>query len=234
MRPGVPWSVKGIEPEAREAAKQAARRAGVTLGAWLNQVIMESGTDDINAAIQNYGNLDAASSQPQPPAGTPYMQPNMQPAAFAASPAQPQVDLSPVTEAVRDLVRRIDSNERLLETSLDSLAGRIESSEQLIASGGVGSGADSGMERKVQQLTDRLEAAEKARLPFAKNTGDRLAFQTLEKTMNAVVDHLETVDSQSEQKFAEMRHLLSELADRVDNSEEAKKQIGRASCRERV
>lgn len=223
MRPGVPWSVKGIEPEAREAAKQAARRAGVTLGAWLNQVIMESGTDDINAAIQNYGNLDAASSQPQPPAGTPYMQPNMQPAAFAAAPAQPQVDLSPVTEAVRDLVRRIDSNERLLETSLDSLAGRIESSEQLIASGGVGSGADSGMERKVQQLTDRLEAAEKARLPFAKNTGDRLAFQTLEKTMNAVVDHLETVDSQSEQKFAEMRHLLSELADRVDNSEEAKK-----------
>ncbi len=223
MRPGVPWSVKGIEPEAREAAKQAARRAGVTLGAWLNQVIMESGTDDINAAIQNYGNLDAASSQPQAPAGAPYMQPNMQPAAFAAAPAQPQVDLSPVTEAVRDLVRRIDSNERLLETSLDSLASRIESSEQLIASGGVGAAADSGMERKVQQLTDRLEAAEKARLPFAKNTGDRLAFQTLEKTMNAVVDHLETVDSQSEQKFAEMRHLLSELADRVDNSEEAKK-----------
>ncbi len=223
MRPGVPWSVKGIEPEAREAAKQAARRAGVTLGAWLNQVIMESGTDDINAAIQNYGNLDAASSQPQPPAGAPYMQPSMQPAAYGGPPPQPQVDLSPVTEAVRDLVRRIDSNERLLETSLDSLASRIDSSEQLIASGGVVGAADSGMERKVQQLTDRLEAAEKARLPFAKNTGDRLAFQTLEKTMNAVVDHLETVDSQSEQKFAEMRHLLSELADRVDNSEEANK-----------
>ncbi|MCE7999644.1 MAG: hypothetical protein HEP70_12355 [Rhodobiaceae bacterium] len=223
MRPGVPWSVKGIEPEAREAAKQAARRAGVTLGAWLNQVIMESGTDDINAAIQNYGNLDAAASQPQPSAGAPYMQPSMQPAAYGGAPAQPQVDLSPVTEAVRDLVRRIDSNERLLETSLDSLASRIESSEQLIATGGVGAAGDSGMERKVQQLTDRLEAAEKARLPFAKNTGDRLAFQTLEKTMNAVVDHLETVDSQSEQKFAEMRHLLSELSEKVENSEEAKK-----------
>lgn len=223
MRPGVPWSVKGIEPEAREAAKQAARRAGVTLGAWLNQVIMESGTDDINAAIQNYGNLDSAASQPQPPTGAPYMQPGLQPAAYGGAPAQPQVDLSPVTEAVRDLVRRIDSNERLLETSLDSLASRIESSEQLIASGGLSGTADTGMERKVQQLTDRLEAAEKARLPFAKNTGDRLAFQTLEKTMNAVVDHLETVDSQSEQKFAEMRHLLSELSEKVDNSEEAKK-----------
>lgn len=222
MRPGVPWSVKGIEPEAREAAKQAARRAGVTLGAWLNQVIMHSGTDDIGAAIQEFAHLDAASSQPQPPAGAPYMQPGMHPAAYAAPPAQPQVDLSPVTEAVRDLVRRIDSNERLLETSLDSLAKRVESSEHMIATGASLSD-ETGMERKVQQLTDRLEAAEKARLPFAKNTGDRLAFQTLEKTMNAVVDHLETVDSQSEQKFAEMRLLLSELGEKVDNSEEAKK-----------
>ncbi len=222
MRPGVPWSVKGIEPEAREAAKQAARRAGVTLGAWLNQVIMHSGTDDIGAAIQEYAHLDAASSQPQPPVGAPYMQPGMQPAAYAAPPAQPQVDLSPVTEAVRDLVKRIDSNERLLETSLESLAKRVESSEHMIASGASPSD-ETGMERKVQQLTDRLEAAEKARLPFAKNTGDRLAFQTLEKTMNAVVDHLETVDNQSETKFAEMRLLLSELAEKVDNSEEAKK-----------
>jgi len=222
MRPGVPWSVKGIEPEAREAAKQAARRAGVTLGAWLNQVIMHSGTDDIGAAIQEYAHLDAASSQPQPPVGAPYMQPGMQPAAYAAPPAQPQVDLSPVTEAVRDLVKRIDSNERLLETSLDSLAKRVESSEHMIASGASLSD-ETGMERKVQQLTDRLEAAEKARLPFAKNTGDRLAFQTLEKTMNAVVDHLETVDNQSETKFAEMRLLLSELSEKVDNSEETKK-----------
>ena len=27
MKPGIPWSVKGIEPEAREAAKIAARNA---------------------------------------------------------------------------------------------------------------------------------------------------------------------------------------------------------------
>lgn len=27
-----PWSIKGIDPEAREAAKMAARKAGMTLG----------------------------------------------------------------------------------------------------------------------------------------------------------------------------------------------------------
>ncbi|NMD08396.1 MAG: hypothetical protein GYA66_10520, partial [Phyllobacteriaceae bacterium] len=41
MKPGLPWSVKGIEPDAREAAKLAARRSGMTLGEWLNSTIME-------------------------------------------------------------------------------------------------------------------------------------------------------------------------------------------------
>jgi len=41
-----PWSVKGIEPETRQAAKMAARRAGLTLGAWLNQVIRHAAAED--------------------------------------------------------------------------------------------------------------------------------------------------------------------------------------------
>ena len=42
MKPGIPWSVKGIEPETREAAKEAARRSGMTLGEWLNTKILDS------------------------------------------------------------------------------------------------------------------------------------------------------------------------------------------------
>ena len=42
MKPGIPWSVKGIEPETREAAKEAARRSGMTLGEWLNSKILDS------------------------------------------------------------------------------------------------------------------------------------------------------------------------------------------------
>ena len=40
MKPGIPWSVKGIEPDVREAAKEAARRSGMTLGEWLNSTIL--------------------------------------------------------------------------------------------------------------------------------------------------------------------------------------------------
>ncbi len=46
MKFGVPWSVKGIRPEARETAREAARRSGMSLGEWLNTVILHQAAED--------------------------------------------------------------------------------------------------------------------------------------------------------------------------------------------
>lgn len=43
MPSGAPWSVKGIDPRARAIAKTAARKEGLTLGEWLNRVILDDG-----------------------------------------------------------------------------------------------------------------------------------------------------------------------------------------------
>ena len=43
MKSNAPWSVKGIERDARETAKEAARRQGMTVGEWLNQMIYTAG-----------------------------------------------------------------------------------------------------------------------------------------------------------------------------------------------
>jgi localization factor PodJL len=43
MTAPAPWSVKGIDPRAREVAKDLARRSGMTLGEWLNRMIVEQG-----------------------------------------------------------------------------------------------------------------------------------------------------------------------------------------------
>ncbi len=50
MSAGAPWSVKGIDAKAREVAKDLARRSGLTLGEWLNQMILEG--EDVGAAIR--------------------------------------------------------------------------------------------------------------------------------------------------------------------------------------
>lgn len=46
MSAAAPWSVKGIDPKAREIAKDLARRSGMTLGEWLNSMIMEEPEDE--------------------------------------------------------------------------------------------------------------------------------------------------------------------------------------------
>lgn len=49
MTASAPWSVKGIDAKAREVAKDLARRSGMTLGEWLNQMILEG--EDVGALI---------------------------------------------------------------------------------------------------------------------------------------------------------------------------------------
>lgn len=68
MKPTIPWSVKGVEPEAREAAKAAARRAGMTLGQWLNHVIQENGQlpPGVMATVEEVLEDEPEESAPEP------------------------------------------------------------------------------------------------------------------------------------------------------------------------
>ncbi|WP_354068528.1 peptidoglycan-binding protein [Caulobacter sp. 1776] len=59
MTAASPWSVKGIDPKAREVAKDLARRSGMTLGEWLNRMIIEG---DGQGSEQN-ANSDSAPSR---------------------------------------------------------------------------------------------------------------------------------------------------------------------------
>jgi len=79
MKFGVPWSVKGIRPEARETAREAARRSGMSLGDWLNSVIF-------NQAAEQGIDPDALDDDDE----------------------RHGVDLSTVHERLDDISRRID------------------------------------------------------------------------------------------------------------------------------
>ncbi len=47
MATNSPWSVKGVDPEAREAAKIAARKQGVNVGRWLSQTILAAASEEL-------------------------------------------------------------------------------------------------------------------------------------------------------------------------------------------
>ncbi|MGP8170609.1 hypothetical protein [Rhodoblastus sp.] len=65
MTKAAPWSIKGVDFDVREAAKDAARRAGVSLGEWMNRAIADRAAE-IGASAQEFDadeRLEAVAAQ---------------------------------------------------------------------------------------------------------------------------------------------------------------------------
>lgn len=123
MSAGAPWSVKGIDPKAREVAKDLARRSGLTLGEWLNRVILEDDTpEDVTNEAQFHDRPHRFSQDPPRlraiPGGA---QPDMARVAYAldrltdrieASETRTGLAISGVEHSVRQALARIEAAER--------------------------------------------------------------------------------------------------------------------------
>ena len=57
MKSGGPWNLRGLRPEALAAARDAARRSGVSVGEWLNELI-EQNDDHGRASLRPTGQPD--------------------------------------------------------------------------------------------------------------------------------------------------------------------------------
>jgi CHAD domain-containing protein len=42
------WNIKGIEPETRQKVTKAAKKSGVTIGAYVNRVLLEAANSDLS------------------------------------------------------------------------------------------------------------------------------------------------------------------------------------------
>ena len=66
MSQNSPWSVKSVTQEARDAAKQAARRAGLTIGEWLSQTITTAAENEVREnALPDAGDGEGGAVAPE-------------------------------------------------------------------------------------------------------------------------------------------------------------------------
>jgi localization factor PodJL len=126
-----PWSVKGVQPKTREAAKDLARREGLTLGEWLNRLIGD---------VEEEGSIDTPREAPQSyPTPTPQHGQNRitQPQGHIQAQAQAQAQsfqqpsreeqpLAPFPNTARDT--HSDSENSRLTAALEQLTRRLEAS----------------------------------------------------------------------------------------------------------
>lgn len=119
MTAGAPWSVKGIDPKAREVAKELAARAGMTLGEWLNRSILEGEAPQPGPGRGPSGRAAQISTTEADPARDPF--------------DRPEGDLRRLTEVLDRLADRLDGSEvrtgqalSSLETTVRATLGRLE------------------------------------------------------------------------------------------------------------
>ena len=89
MANALPWSVRGIDPDIREQAVEAAHRSGMSVGQWLNQVLA--------------GNLDEDEIDDAPPSNR-----------SRRSPARKVRRIDELNERLERLDAPIDAKDRLL------------------------------------------------------------------------------------------------------------------------
>lgn len=237
---GTPWSVKGIDAKAREVAKELAHRSGMTLGEWLNQMILKG--EDVDAAIRRERQRAARSSAPRtrraPEPVQDYAEDEFEDDVYELRDPAPQPGSArrpapyssaaerqrraPVAAPYYDEAPSGDIGKvtRVLET----LGSRIESSEMRSAS------AVRGVSHAVEALLNRLERSESALADSVAETEARFTDKTREvldsmadsrewlargdADRSALSDRLETaerlVDAQAERLEGLSGHLREE------------------------
>jgi localization factor PodJL len=129
------WHIDGVEPEAREAAKLAARKAGLPLGGWLTQTILGAAANELRKGLQS------PEPQQQLSAET--------------------LDQRTLVESIQKLTERIETTEAKMAESIAPLARTVNQlSEQLeeVKAGTATSSAP--VERALTRLNERLEKLE--------------------------------------------------------------------------
>lgn len=178
MASDIPWSVLGVEPEAQEAAKMAARRQGVPLGQWLTHTILAAATQELkhegrrNGAgdRRGAGNGHDTTGDPNAPDLVSRSQEmfgqkfttSTEPIAGRSGP--PALTPEAVLESIQKLAARVEEAETRTTEAIAPLADRISSLDTQIGEIRERTPVSTApVERAMMRLTERLEKLESER-----------------------------------------------------------------------
>ncbi|PZF78696.1 hypothetical protein DK847_02515 [Aestuariivirga litoralis] len=209
--------MKGIEPEAREAAKLAARKAGLTLGEWLNSVIFDQRAHNVSGQADSHPWENFVSAPPPPPSES-SRPPDVSPRPFSAR-AERRDDsalrLQDIAQQLADLAQRerhsapspaADRSSAADRAEFERIASRIEENER----------------QTVEALTavnDRLtllsrQVAQLGRPGGFERPEDVPGYPALEAAIRSVVEHIEVSEKRTRDSLKSMQDRMAEVAER--------------------
>jgi localization factor PodJL len=213
MKPGIPWSVKGIEPEAREAAKLAARKAGLTLGEWLNSVIFDQSAHIVGQQADSHAWENYVSSPPPPEPPRPDFAPR-QPAARVDRRDDSALRLQDIAQQLADLAQRERQSAPPPATERSRAAEREEFERVLER-------VDENERQTVEALTavnERLtllarQIGQVGRSGGLERPEDVPGYPALESAIRSVVEHIEVSEKRTRDSLKSMQDRLAAVSE---------------------
>jgi localization factor PodJL len=216
MRAELPWNVAGIPPEAREAARAAARREGLSVGEWLTRRILRSFSDmgEDPQPLDRLGtdrlSLDRATLDPWglPPSSASRRDSEDMLARVSRSEAESSDATRRIEEQLRTVARRLDSAER--SQSENNRAMSKTASEINIATREQSQAFDQ-LGTHVMNLSDRMERLERS----AAQDGLKDAVKALHQGLSRLADQITQTANQSATQVSALTGNMEQLAGRV-------------------
>ena len=216
MRPDIPWNVAGIPPEAREAARAAARREGLSVGEWMTRRILRSFSDtpdDMTPAREQWnstslGNGGGYEAAPEPRAAATRRDTENMLAQVARSESESNDVYRRIEEQLRNVARRLESTER--NQSENNRAMSKAASEINIAAREQAQSFDQ-LGGSVMGLSDRLERVERS----TTSDGTRDAIKGLHQGLSRLAEQITTTATQSAGQISSLATNLESLAGRL-------------------
>ena len=210
MRAELPWNVAGIPPEAREAARAAARREGLSVGEWLTRRILRSfsGMEE-EAAFERSGPSGApVDSWGLPPSAASRRDTEDMMARVGRSETESNDAWRRIEDQLRGLSRRLDSSER---THRETNRVMSRTTQEMNVSAREQAQAFDQLGLNVIALNERLERLERS----AANDGIKEAVRALHQGLSRLADQITATANNSAGQVGQLTASLEQLAGRV-------------------
>jgi localization factor PodJL len=227
MTANAPWSVKGIDPKAREVAKDLARRSGMTLGEWLNHVILEDdGAAEEPVLAPVYADRQAQVWAEAPLRASLAPEGDRQVAALdrlthrlETTEARTSLAVSGVEQLARQALSRIEATER----EQQGVANRVDGATALLAV----------IHERVQRLDAGPRSPEALRMLEQRLDGLEAGPRNPEMviaTVQALAARLAEAEARTDEAIAELRQSMGALDSRISTTDV----VGQAMTEQRL
>lgn len=211
MKPGIPWSIKGIESETREAAKAAARRSGMTLGQWLNGMIQETAEPPQLVTEPRKSNKSRKSAKKERSGkgkkGKKHARSDVD---NRLSDLADQLSRMAETNQATAVSRFVDYDDyEQVEETLTALVERMERS-------------DHANRESFTSINDRLDGFDdKLASVVGQDDADEIEneeYRALEKALRNIVEHIETSERKNRDVLDDMQNRISSMAKQAEET----------------